>query len=57
MYHKDYAREGREFDADEPTHPSREELDRDGWVNSHKEMGMLEWVNNNPKPPEGENLA
>ena len=52
MFHKDYARAGRQFDADDPTHPSREELAREGWVNSYKEMGKLEWERNNPKPPE-----
>lgn len=57
MYHREYAREGREFDADEPTHPSREELEREGWVSSYKEMGKLGWARNNPKPPEDENLA
>ena len=43
MFHKDYARAGRQFDADDPTHPSREQLAREGWVNSYKEMGKLEW--------------
>ena len=52
MFHKDYARAGRQFDADDPTHPSREDLAREGWVNSYKEMGKLEWARNNPKPPE-----
>ena len=44
MYHKDYTGpEGRIFDEDEPSDPSREELARQGWVDNPAKHGMNPW--------------
>ncbi len=51
MYHKDYARQGREYDHD---YHDKAKLEREGWVDSIKEMGGPVWERNHPKRPEHE---
>ena len=45
LYHKDFARVGREFNRDTP---EIDKLLREGWVRTSREMGHLEWVTGDP---------